>query len=48
MRDISQHPWGEELLVAGDFNTYLESQEGQEYDNTIVAEMEAEGLEDMV
>ena len=48
MRAISQHPWGEELLVAREFNTYLASQEGQECDKTILAEMAAEGLEDIV
>ena len=44
---INHGPIGAELLVADDFNTYLESTDGNEHDKTIMAEMKIEGLDDM-
>ena len=45
--DIVQSPCGEELLVAGNFNSYLEEPEGNAQDEEISMALVAAGLEDI-
>ena len=41
---IGQNPWGADILVSREFNTYLEGPDVQECDETIAAAMLMDGL----